>query len=58
MNPTIIRFPTAAKLGEPVGVPMAKPASLGTRLKRWLFGPQRKRTWNSVLFDHARRSRI
>lgn len=58
MNAKIIRFPTQAKLGEPVGVPMAKPVTLGMRLKRWLFGAPRKRTWNSVLFDHARRSRI
>lgn len=58
MSARIIRFPTQAKLGEPVGAPMASPASLGTRLKRWLFGAPRKHTWNSVLFDHARRSRI
>lgn len=52
---TIIRFPVKAKLGEPVGVPMATAAPWPTRLKRWLFGASRKRTWNSVLFDHARR---
>lgn len=58
MSARIVRFPVKAKLGEPVGVPMAKPASWATRLKRWLFGAPRKHTWNSVLFDHARRSRI
>lgn len=58
MSARIVRFPTQAKLGEPVGVPMAKPTPWSTRLKRWLFGTPRKRTWNSVRFDHARRSRI
>jgi hypothetical protein len=58
MSARIIRFPVRAKLGEPVGVPMAKPLPWFARLKRWLFGAPRKHTWNSVLFDHARRSRI
>lgn len=55
MSARIVRFPVRAKLGEPVGVPMAKPLPWFARLKRWLLGAPRKRTWNSVLFDHARR---
>lgn len=54
MNPTIIRFPTAARLGEP----MAKRCSwLQLKWRQW-FGHKRKHmTINSVRFDRARKGR-
>jgi len=55
---TIIRFPVRAKLGEPIQEtpPMAERLSLRARFKQWWLGPpKKKRSWNSVLFDHARR---
>ena len=55
MSYTIIRFPTAAKLGER---PMATPVGMFTRLKRWLFGHQRKRTANSWKFNNERQKAI
>lgn len=55
---TIIRFPVKAQLGTPIEEkpPMAERLSLRTRFRNWWLGPPKKsRTWNSVLFDHARR---
>lgn len=51
MNPTIIRFPTAARLGA-----MATPVPWYVRLKRWVFG-HRRRTWNNIKFSRERRGR-
>lgn len=38
MTHTVIRFPTAAKLGDEFRNPNATPVSRLARLKRWLFG--------------------
>lgn len=57
MSARIIRFPTAAKLGEPMPLPNATPLSWYTRLHRWIVGYQRKRTANSWRFENVRRGR-
>lgn len=60
MTPTVIRFPTAAKLGQPIeeAPPMAERLSLRMRFKQWWLGaPKKKRTSNSVKFDYARKAR-
>lgn len=50
---TVIRFPTKAKLGEP----MAKKCSWLTLKWREWFGHRRKHiTANTIRFDHARRT--
>jgi hypothetical protein len=50
---TIIRFPTAARLGA-----MATPLPWYRRLLRKLFGHKRKHmTANSIRFDRARKGR-
>jgi hypothetical protein len=57
---TVIRFPIAAKLGEPTRgtPPMAERLSFRSKFKQWWLGPsKRPRTWNSVKFDYARRGR-
>lgn len=51
---TIIRFPTAAKLGER---PMATPITLWQRLHRWLFGHQKPLTATGWKIERARRGR-
>lgn len=54
MNPTVIRFPTAAKLG----IGMATPLPWYQLLWRKLFGHKRRHlTVNRVRFDRARRGR-
>jgi hypothetical protein len=51
---TIIRFPTAAKLGEP----MAKRCSrLQLLWRRWFGHRRRHTTANSIRFDWVRRGR-
>lgn len=53
MNPTIIRFPTAARLDA-----MATPLPWYRLLWRKLFGHRRKHmTLNSIRFERARRGR-
>lgn len=42
MSHTVIRFPTAARLGDERRIPNATPVSWLARLNRWLFGYQRK----------------
>lgn len=53
MNPTVIRFPTAARLGH-----MATPLPWYRLLWRRLFGHRRRHmTINSIRFDRARKGR-